>query len=214
MRPNILFAGALAAMAHAAFAQAPIEYKTPASFVGSLKNGSIAMSDKGDLTGDGRDDWAGEVIAENAEGYKDRAIYIFRRTANDSYLVAAKSAPRSAEGGTGNYFYEGLDIRNGSLFVSMSYHWKTCGGNARSQFKLHKNQWRMIGLKSVEMNQSDTGSLNVASDANLLTGAAILTRTIDGKATTEKMKIKQEIILFENYEGSGAFSIVEKEPVC
>lgn len=169
---------------------------------------------EGDLMGHGRRDWAGQLVMEDESGGQSSQLYVLEALPSGRYRVAATSAPDVVHGGTGNWGVENIEISGGSLFVSVSYQWKNCAGNATSQFQYRASAWRMIGLKSFETNQVDGSGLDVSTDTNLLTGKAIVKRTDHGKSRTVRIKTTPQVRLFRDFNGQDLMSIHEPAPVC
>jgi hypothetical protein len=191
------------------------EFGSIDSFVKSFRKAEIGLHAEGDLMGKGRADWAGQITTTDENGYEETQIYILERLESGNYAVIGKTTPRAADGGTGNNFFEGIEIKNRSLFVDFSYHWHECSGHALSQFKLYKNIWQMIGVKSDESNSNDDSGISISSDTNLITGNAIVTRLENGKKRNMHFKISPRIMLFKDYtDAGGLISMHEKHPLC
>ena len=209
----IVFGFALFAFVNPTHGRERVEFNSIESFVKSITVASIRGYTVGDLMGKGREDWAG-IITSDKNGEEQINIYILEKTGSGKYSIVEKSAPRPAFGGTGNYGYEDIEINNKSLFITFSYHWHECAGNSISQFKLYKNNWRMIGVNSFETNNTDGTGMDVKSDTNLITGNIIVTRVKKGISQIEKFKINPRLILFKEFNGDGTISIHEKKPLC
>ena len=181
------------------------EFDSLDAFVKSFKQAEIGLQAEGDLMGKGRADWAGQITTTNEQDYKETQIYILEKLASGKYAVVEKTIPRAAFGGTGNWYFEGLEIKNKSLFIDFSYQWHQCSGHALSQFKLYKNVWRMIGVRSDNRVGSDDGTeILVSSDTNLITGDKIIKESENDKEHSEHFKIKPKIALFKDYSDAGS----------
>lgn len=194
----------LAIVATAAFCQTRVEYKNIDSFVKSFKAGSVDIFAEGDVMGKGRADWVGGVKYTDDTDTEIIQIYILEKLASGNYAVVEKSESRGAFGGTGNYYYDSIVIRNKSIFVSFGFHWHEFAGNTTSQFKLYNDQWRMIGLESnkLEMAKNDNDTeTSVSTSENLLTGDTIEKTSKNDKQKTKRLKVKPRLILFKDYSG-------------
>ena len=208
--PGVVFAFAVV-MAHGEEAG---EFGSIDAFLKSKPGAFTEGAAEGDLFGHGRQDWAAQLVTEDEQGGQSAQLYVLEALPSGRYRVAATSAPDVVHGGTGNWGVENIEISDKSLFVSVSYHWKNCAGNAVSQFQYRANTWRMIGLKSAETNQVDGSGRDVSTDTNLLTGNAIIKRTEHGKSRTVRIKTAPKVRLFQDFDGSDLMSIHEPTPVC
>ncbi len=167
------------------------------AFVGSRTMNMTARGEGsfGDLTGTGHRDWAGVVKWDDAEGFRMRQVAVLAQLADGQYRVEALGPEEGNSGGTGQHFLEMVEIRQGSAYLTWSWHWHGCAGGSTHQIKLYKNQWRVIGA---EFNQSTSfitpdGGYDVGDSAtmshNLLTGAGIIYfKPRKGKAIKVKLQ--------------------------
>lgn len=191
-----------------------VEFNNIDSFVKSFKNAEIAFKAEGDLMGKGRTDWAGILLLKDQN---ETQIFILEKLESGNYAIVEKSETRTAAWGTGNFIFEGLEIKNKSLFVDFSYHYGTymCDGHVVSQFKLYKNIWRMIGVKSVE--SCECSGINLWSDTNLITGNAIVSKFEfeNGKKYNRNLIINPKVIFFKDFvDGWDMMSMHEKNSIC
>lgn len=205
----IIIAGCL----NSAYCIEQIEFNNIDSFIKSFKKAKIAFEAEGDLMGKGRTDWAGIILLEDEN---ETQIYILEKLKSGNYAIVEKSQTRIAAWGTGNFIFEGIEIKNKSLFIDHSYHYGQyqCSGNVISQFKLYKNIWRMIGVKSDEV--CGCTGIRVFSDTNLITGNAIVSKSYEnGKKHNRHFKTKPKLILFKDFvDGEELMSMHEKHSIC
>ena len=192
-----------------------MEFKSIDSFIKSFKKAEIGFESQGDLMGKGRTDWAGIIWLEDEEEKKVQ-IYILEKLESGNYAVVEKSQPRPEFRGSENHLPNGIEIKNRSLFIDFDYHYGLymCDGNVVSQFKLYKNIWRMIGVKSNE-SCGCTG-MSVSSDTNLITGNAIVSKIDKNeKKYNRNFKINPKVILFKDFvDGYEQMSMHEKDSIC
>lgn len=208
----VLWLGCIHPAASQTAAAAAAEFQSIDAFVRSMPHAQVSDSVEGDLTGKGRKDWAGLLLFEDAN---ETQLFVLERLASGSYQIAAKSQTRTGAWGTGNFMFQGLAIKNQSLFVDFSYHYGTyrCDGHVVSQFKRYQNTWRMIGVKSEEA--CDCTGTKVVSDTNLLTGDANVIKTVNGKRSSSRLKAPPRLILLSDFvDGWDLMSMHERDPVC
>lgn len=161
---------------------------------------------KGDLNGDGFEDWAGMIerekteIAENAQTstFKTSQIYILFGQNQRGYRLAAKSKEEKYSEGNGA-LYEGMEIKNSSLYLTLGN--KTYGTHEVTtyQFKLDKANWRLIGVRVFYLVlESDK---TIETDMNLLTGAIIEKRQTGERKPSVKRRYKKfPVYLFKDFD--------------
>jgi hypothetical protein len=214
MRRAIYLALIFVVISKPAICQQNINFISIDSFVASLKEANVRVSAEGDLMGKGRQDWAGIVAYKEDNNEENVRIYILQKLESGSYSLVEKSASTPAFGGTGNFGYEDITINAKSLIVTYGYHWHECAGNASSQFKLMKDNWRLIGVESFETNKIDGSDTVIESSTNLLTGKAIVKRSKNENSKVFTFKVEPKPVLFKDYSGQGTISMHEKAPVC
>ena len=155
------------------------EFESVEAFLKSaMKAGDkLEFQTKGDLNGDGLEDWAGVLQRKKTENdgtgnvfdVDATQIYVLLQQP-DSYQIAEKSK-EGFLGGSGCCWVEDLEIRRSSLFLQINA--KTAGTMKAMfyQLKLYKNEWRLVGLRvfflEIEPDES------IETDMNLLTGTVI-----------------------------------------
>ena len=125
---------------------------------------------KGDLNGDGLEDWAGVIERKRPDPSTTNQLYVLLRSGQSGYRVAEKSKDAQIPG-TGCCWVENLEIKNSSIYIQNTA--KSGNGMevAIHQFKLYRGQWRLIGLLLKEYNPETQDSTE--TDMNLLTGAVV-----------------------------------------
>lgn len=148
--------------------------------------GRLAVEARGDLNGDGLEDWAGVVERRNADASQTQQLYVLLRTAPGRYRVAGKSreAPVAA---TGCCWVEDLRISRSSVYLQFNAKTADTMEAATHQFKLHDGAWRQVGLRIyLTEHGSDTAT---ETDANLLTGAVVVrTQKGDDRPVTRRRR--------------------------
>lgn len=183
------------------------EFKDVESFLRSLKSAQVISSAEGDLYGKGRPDWAGIVLLKEGDNEEIMQVFVLENAGSGKYKLVGKSFPRSQDGGTGHFGYEGISIDKNSIYVSFSYHWHSCAGNSTSQFKLTRLGWQLIGVESFETNAVDGSGVDLSSSTNLLTNQAVIKKTEHEKSKVSKIKIEPQLILLKDFNGDGTISM-------
>ncbi len=130
----------------------------------------LSLEARGDLNGDGLDDWAGVIERRKSDSPSTSQLYVLLRLPRGGYRVAerSKEAPIA---GTGCCWVEDLKISRSSIYVQNNA--KTGGTMeaATHQFKLHRGEWRLIGVRIFYLDLAADDSTE--TDMNLLTGSVI-----------------------------------------
>jgi hypothetical protein len=151
-----------------------------------LKTEDISLLDaKGDLNGDGREDWAGLIQRKKEPRFREDGrdtaqtvqLYVLFRQPQGHFVVAARSK-ESGTFGLGGLYFEELRIEGSSLYLQLN-----SGAKYRSisQFKLYRGEWRLIGWDEMEITSEPSDEVFKSSrkDRNLLTGMVIESRQTD-----------------------------------
>lgn len=162
----------------------PSPFASPEAFAQSLKS-KVSQSAKGDLNGDGLDDWVGAVAPMSGKESDMHRIVVLLQKKHGRYEPAGGSE-RFLWSQSGSDFNElDIDIKKGSFYVRFNFSSRFCAENERSQFRLEGNRWHMIGVTYRASDLSDPDVVRwYARDANLVTGDEIL--TLQGKVKERK----------------------------
>lgn len=178
-----ILCGPLAAAAQATFPG------TDAFLKSTLKGGDeLSVEARGDLNGDGLEDWAGVIHRRGGGAPTTYQLYVLLRSGEGGYRVAEKSR-EAPVAGAGCCWVEDLEIRRSSIYVQNNA--KTGGSMeaATHQFKLHKGAWRLVGLRIYHTDHASDSSTE--TDINLLTGSVIEKRQKGEGATTTRRRRKR-----------------------
>lgn len=134
-----------------------------------LKAGDrVSVAARGDLNGDGLEDWAGVIERRRPDASQTYQLYVLLQSPRGGFRVAerSKEAPFS---GTGCCWVEDLRIARSSIYVQNN---AKSGGSMEAvthQFKLYRGAWRQVGLRIYRTDQ--TSDTSTDTDMNLLTGS-------------------------------------------
>jgi hypothetical protein len=175
----------------------PPDFDSPEAYVQSLSTASIESAAKGDLNGDGYDDWIVSVVTPDADHGSSRRLVVLLQDASGRYLPSASSRPQGVDpnNGTSTNEFE-LEIRNGSFFVNRSNRWHGCGIRDRFQFRLSTRGWQLIGASTYDGNLTGDEGLLVGRDLNLLTGTEVL--SVSGRGEVRK-KFQRQFFRLDDY---------------
>lgn len=179
------------------------------SYLRSLPNSETGEADGvwGELSVKGQNDWAG-VVFSHEDLTRFRQIVVLSKGSDGKYRVITDTEREEATtGGTGRHFIDGISIGKRSLFVTSSWNWHGCAGNASHQYRLDKGQWRLIGANFRRHNalQGLDGETNDIKDEATI-DVNLLTRNVEVLFTPHlkepqliRAKIKQEKALLKDY---------------
>jgi hypothetical protein len=163
----------------------------------------LSLEARGDLNGDGLEDWAGVIERQKSEHERTTQLYALLRLGQGGYRVAEKSQEEPISG-AGCCWVEDLEITRSSVYIQNN---AKDGDNMRTathQFKLHQGEWRLIGVRITDLEiSSDT---SIETDMNLLTGAVIEKRQKgENKPLTKSRRQKFSASLLKDYDFSHTF---------
>lgn len=165
----------------------------------------LGLEARGDLNGDGLDDWAGVIERQKSDSSSTTQLYVLLRLPQGGYRVAEKSKEERIAG-TGCCWVEHLEIRRSSIYIQTNA--KTAGTMeaATHQFKLRQGEWRLIGVRIFYL---DVGSdASTETDMNLLTGSVIEKRQKgENKPTTKSRRKGFAARLLKDFNFSNGFGI-------
>ncbi len=152
--------------------QAQENFSSPDSFLKSTLKGEAQLSEsaRGDLNGDGLQDWVGVVHRRPADASPTYQLYVLLRLREGGFQVAEKSIEEEIPG-MGCCWMENLEIRRGSIYVQNNAKTATVMEAVTHQFKLYKGEWRLVGIKSYYTDH--VAAADRDTEMNLLTGLVI-----------------------------------------
>ena len=166
----ILFTLVLSWSSSSAHAQA--EFPSTDAFKKSVLNEKSSLSNeaKGDLNGDGLADWTGVIRREKGDVLATYQLYVLLQQRGGGYSVAEKSTEAQIPG-MGCCWVEDLNISRSSIYIQNNAKTAATIEAATHQFKLHQGQWRLVGVKIYDVDNS--ANTSTETDVNLLTGLVI-----------------------------------------
>jgi hypothetical protein len=186
---------------------AQVDFASVDVFLKSTLGGEdrLSLEARGDLNGDGLDDWAG-VIERKKSGFSSTSqLYVLLRLPRGGYRVAEKSKEETIAG-MGCCWVEDLKISRSSIYIQNNA--KTAGTMeaATHQFKLYQGEWRLIGVRIFYLDVSADASTE--TDMNLLTGSVIEKRQKgENKPTTRSRRKRFAARLLKDFDFSNWFGI-------
>jgi hypothetical protein len=139
----------------------------------TLKNeDQLSVQAKGDLDGDGLEDWVGVIHGQKPDSRPTYQLYVLLRLAQGGYRIGEKSKEEEIPG-MGCCWLEDLRISRASIFVQNNAKTATTMEAATHQFKLYKGEWRLIGVKIYYDDHTPGARSTKDTDMNLLTGTVI-----------------------------------------
>lgn len=188
---------------------AQVDFASTDAFLKSTLEGEgrLDLEARGDLNGDGLDDWAGVIHRERADSSATTQLYLLLRLPQGGYHVAEKSKEEKIAG-MGCCWVEDLRISRSSIYIQNNA--KTAGTMeaATHQFKLQQGKWRLVGVKIFYLDLSSDASTE--TDMNLLTGAVIEKRQKgEHRPKTRSRRQRFATHLLQDFDFSNGFGIVE-----
>ena len=167
------------------------------------KNGAgVTVSAKGDLNGDGLEDWAGVLWDTEFDFLGGRQLSTLYVLLKDKETGKYRVDGISEEGvirGSNCCSVEDLQIKNGSVHLQINS--KTYGSVLATtyQFKIDDSVWRLVGMKNFFRIIEDDDSTE--TNMNLLSGEVRVKRQKgDGKPSTTVKKKKFEEFYLRNFD--------------
>lgn len=153
-------------------AQPQIDFASVEAFLKQTvtSGSSLSVEAKGDLNGDGLEDWSGVVLREKSDVVRTSQLYVLLQQPQGGYRIAEKSLEEEIAG-MGCCWTEDLRIDRSSVYIQNNAKTAATMEAATHQFKLYKNEWRLIGVKIYFVDHST--DMSTETDMNLLTGAVI-----------------------------------------
>ena len=186
---------------------AQVDFASTDAFVKATVKGEdqLLFEAKGDLNGDGLEDWAGVISRQQPDSPHTDQLYVLLRRTGSGYHIAEKSKEEEVSG-TGCCYVEALEIRGGSLYIQDNIKADGAMNAVTHQFKFLQGKWRLIGMKISRTDFNPTEPVSIDTDMNLLTGSVIEKRQKgDDKPVSRKRRRKFGIYLLKNFDFSETF---------
>jgi hypothetical protein len=153
---------------------AQVDFPSIDAFLKSTLKGEdrLSIESKGDLNGDGLDDWAGVLHRQPVDSSPTYQLYVLVRLRQGGYRVAEKSIEEEIPG-MGCCWVEDLEIRRSSIYIQNNAKTASIMEAVTHQFKLYKGEWRLVGIRSYRTDFSPDAPATIDTDMNLLTGSVI-----------------------------------------
>lgn len=190
---------------------AQADFSSVDAFLKSTLKGEAQVSESatGDLNGDGLRDWAGVVHRRPADGSPTYQLYVLLRLPRGGFHLAEKSIEEEIPG-MGCCWMESLEIRRGSIFIQNNAKDASVMEAVRHQFKLHKGEWRLVGINSYHTDHE--ASVDRDTEMNLLTGLVTEKRQKgDRKPVRKTRRQKFATYLLKDFDFSIRFANEESE---
>ena len=167
----------------------------------------LSTSARGDLNSDGLEDWVGVVHRTPTDSAPTYQLYVLLKSGGGGYHVAEKTQEAEIPG-MGCCWLEDLQIRRGSIYVQNNAKDVRTMEAATHQFKFHRGQWRLVGLKIYLTDHSPEAPTTTDTDINLLTGTVIEKKQQgENKPTSRRRKEKFPMYLLKDFDFSNSFGI-------
>lgn len=168
----------------------------------------LALEARGDLNGDGLEDWAGVIHRRKSNPPSTSQLYVLLRLRRGGYRVAERSKEEPAAG-TGCCWVENLEIRRSSIYVQNNAKTAVSMQAATHQFKLYTGGWRLIGVRVHDVDLDS--DVSVETDMNLLTGSVIEKRQQgDNKPETGRRRRRFAASFLKDFDFHNGFGIESK----
>lgn len=182
------------------------------SFLKSNLSGKASLngSARGDLNGDGLQDWVGVVHRRPEDESPTYQLYVLLRLRGGGFELAQKSIEEEIPG-MGCCWVEDLTIRRGSIFVQNNAKTASVMEAVTHEFKLHKGEWRLVGIKSYYTDHTPRGESTLDTHMNLLTGAvSAISQKGSRKAVRTSRRRKFATYLLKDFDFSIRFGNEEE----
>jgi len=172
----------------------------------TLKGGDqLSVQAKGDLNGDGLEDWAGVIQRGETGSSPTYQLYVLVRSGQSGYRVAEKSKEAPIPG-MGCCWVENLEIKRSSIYIQNNAKTASTMEAATHQFKLYRGEWRLVGVRIYDIDQSSDTSTE--TDMNLLTGSVIEKKQKgERKPIASSRRKKFSTSLLKDYDFYNGFGI-------
>jgi len=161
---------------------------------------------RGDLNGDGLVDWAGVIHRRPKDASPTYQLYVLLRLRGGSFEVAEKSIEEEIPG-MGCCWLESLDIRRGSIYVQNNAKTASVMEAVTHQFKLHRGEWRLVGITSYYTDQGPESPGTKDTKMNFLSGLVIeKSQKGNRKPATRNRRTKFSTHLLKDFDFSIRFA--------
>jgi len=165
----------------------------------------VSFQAKGDLNGDGLEDWAGVIHRQQTDSSPTDQLYVLLRLSEGGYHIAEKSKQEEIPG-TGCCYVEDLEIRGSSIYIQDNIKADGAMNAVTHQFKLYQGKWRLVGIKIYRTDFNPTVPAEIDTDMNLLTGSVIEKRQKgDNKPVSRRRRKKFATYLLKDFDFSNTF---------
>ncbi|MBC7909167.1 MAG: hypothetical protein H7Y30_01620 [Pyrinomonadaceae bacterium] len=169
------------------------------------RDGRLSLKARGDLNGDGLEDWAGVIRRQPADASPTYQLYVLLRQAQGGYRVAEKSIEEEIPG-MGCCWAESLEIRRNSIYIQNNAKTVSVMEAVTHQFKLYQGEWRLVGIRTYYTDFTPDAEGTVDTDMNLLTGLVIEKKQKgDGKPMTKNRRRTFATYLLKDFDFSPGF---------
>lgn len=178
------------------------------AFLKSLKQGEkLSAQAKGDLNGDGTEDWVGVIHSQRVDEAPTYQLFVLLRASDGSNRIGVKTQPAEIPG-MGCCWMEDLNIRRGSIYVQNNAKDVSTMEAATHQFKLHRGDWRLVGVRVSLTDHTPEAPMTIDTDINVLTGLVIeKTQKADNRPTSRRRHKKFSTPLLKDFDFSPRFGI-------
>lgn len=168
-------------------------------------DGQLGPAARGDLNGDGLEDWAGVIHRRRPDSSPTYQLYVLLRSREGGYRVAGKTREEEIAG-AGCCWVEDLQIRRSSIYIQNNAKTGQTMEAATHQFKLHGGEWRLVGLRIYYTDHNPDAPATKDTDMNLLTGSVVEKRQQgEGKPTVRRLRRKFPASLLRDFDFSNMF---------
>ena len=165
----------------------------------------LSAEAKGDLNGDGTEDWVGVIHSQRVDEAPTYQLFVLLRAADGLNRIAVKTQPAEIPG-MGCCWMEDLNIRRGSIYVQNNAKDVSTMEAATHQFKLHRGDWRLVGVRVFLTDHTPEAPMTIDTDINVLTGVVIeKTQKADNKPTSRRRQKKFPASFLKDFDFSNGF---------
>jgi hypothetical protein len=167
----------------------------------------LSAEAKGDLNGDGTEDWVGVIHSQPVDATQTYQLFVLVRALDGSNRVVVKTQPAEIPG-MGCCWMEDLAIRRGSIYVQNNAKTASTMEAATHQFKLHRGDWRLVGLRIYLTDHTPEAPKTIDTDMNVLTGLVIeKTQKGDNRPTSRRRNKRFPASFLKDFDFSNGFGI-------
>ncbi len=184
-------------------------FRTTDAFVTSHLRAGVQLSTeaRGDLNGDGLNDWVGVIRAQLPDESPSYQLFVLLAKSGGGFIVTERTEKAEIPG-MGCCWLEDLQIRRGSIFVQNNAKTASVMEAATHQFKLYKDQWRLIGVTVYLTDHTPGATMTRDTDMNLLTGLVIeKTKKRNSRLQTARRTREFSVALLKDFDFSNGFGV-------